>query len=113
MGRKISTPITIAIAVAGVVLVWAAINWQLGLFPQNQNWFWPVRSQVSAQEKACLASGGTPGTALCCQSVGDFPNTCLIGACGCAPNYSHQVKTCDCSEEKCFNGKKCIGLEKE
>jgi len=60
------------------------------------------------KEKSCLDSGGTVTTASCCQTVSDFPNTCLIGACGCSLENSHQVKTCDCGEGKCFNGNKCV-----
>ncbi len=60
-------------------------------------------------EQACKSSGGTVSSAMCCQSSGDFPNSCLIGACGCAPSYSHSVKTCDCGEGKCFDGRKCVG----
>jgi len=59
------------------------------------------------KEQACLSSGGTVATPLCCKATGDFPNTCLIGACGCSPEYSHQVKVCDCGMDKCFNGIFC------
>ncbi len=62
-------------------------------------------------EKACLDSGGTVSTALCCQSTGDFPDDCAIGACGCAPEYSHQVKVCNCGEGRCFDGTKCVDFE--
>jgi hypothetical protein len=61
-------------------------------------------------EQGCIGSGGTVTTALCCQSVGDFPSTCGIGACGCAPENSHQVKTCDCGIGKCFDGSRCVPL---
>jgi len=59
------------------------------------------------KEQACSLSGGTITTSLCCQATGDFPNTCLIGACGCSPEYSHEVKTCDCGADQCFNGIFC------
>ncbi|MFH1234592.1 MAG: hypothetical protein V1493_03180, partial [Candidatus Diapherotrites archaeon] len=59
-------------------------------------------------EAACTESGGTAITSLCCTSTGDFPNSCLLGACGCGPGDSHEVETCDCGENKCFNGKECI-----
>ena len=49
-------------------------------------------------------------TSSCCASSGDFPNTCLIGACGCAPANSHQVKTCDCGPGKCFDGSACVAV---
>ena len=60
------------------------------------------------KEKSCINSGGIPTTASCCQTANDFPNTCLIGACGCSPDNSHQVKSCDCGEGKCFDGEKCV-----
>jgi hypothetical protein len=62
------------------------------------------------KEKSCLNSGGTLTIASCCQTTSDFPNTCLIGACGCSPDNSHEVKTCDCGSDKCFNGEKCISI---
>lgn len=55
----------------------------------------------------CSLSGGTITTSLCCKATGDFPNTCLIGACGCSPNNSHEVRVCDCGADKCFNGIFC------
>lgn len=66
---------------------------------------------TSDLKTACIASGGQVSTAMCCESVGDFPNTCLIGACGCAPEYSHEVTVCDCGPDKCFNGEKCVARE--
>jgi hypothetical protein len=62
---------------------------------------------VSA-DQACINSGGTVGTFLCCASSGDFPNTCVIGACGCSPENSHEVKVCDCPEGTCFDGMSCV-----
>ena len=63
------------------------------------------------KEQACLISGGTVATSLCCKATGDFPNTCLIGACGCSPEYSHEVKVCDCGMDKCFGGIFCEKIE--
>ncbi len=60
------------------------------------------------KEQECISSGGTVATAMCCQSVGDFPNTCTIGACGCPPDGSHQVNICDCGTGKCFDGSGCV-----
>jgi hypothetical protein len=54
-------------------------------------------------EERCTSTGGTVGSALCCMSASDFPNSCLIGACGCAPNYSKDTKTCSCPAGKCFD----------
>lgn len=77
------------------------------IFPQakiaNQN-----TDQQSGLEKKCLDSGGQVVPAMCCQSSGDFPDSCLIGACGCAPIYSHKIKICDCGQGKCFDGQECI-----
>jgi len=63
------------------------------------------------KEKSCLDSGGTITTASCCQTIDDFPNTCLIGACGCSPDNSHDVKNCDCADGKCFDGSSCIAVQ--
>ncbi len=58
-------------------------------------------------DQACVSAGGTVITQLCCGSASDFPNTCAIGACGCSPSNSHDVKVCDCGEGKCWDGTKC------
>jgi predicted outer membrane repeat protein len=59
-------------------------------------------------EQGCLTSGGTVTTATCCASAGDFPDTCAIGACGCSPDASHDVRVCNCGTG-CFNGSTCVG----
>jgi len=61
-------------------------------------------------EKACTDSGGTVASGMCCLSATDFPNSCLIGACGCGPDSSHEVDVCECGEGKCFDGRECILL---
>ena len=58
--------------------------------------------------EGCIQSGGTVSTALCCQSVESFPNTCLVGACGCAPDASHEVAVCICPTNTCFDGESCV-----
>jgi hypothetical protein len=63
---------------------------------------------IAGKEQTCINSGGTVKTSLCCNSASDFPNTCLIGACGCSPTNSHELKTCSCPEGKCFDGNKCV-----
>jgi hypothetical protein len=63
---------------------------------------------VGSQDNGCVESGGTVSTANCCQSSGNFPNTCLIGACGCAPEYSHEVSVCVCPDDMCFDGTMCV-----
>ena len=58
--------------------------------------------------EGCLQSGGTISTGLCCQAVESFPNTCAIGACGCAPDASHEVAICICPTNTCFDGESCV-----
>jgi Right handed beta helix region len=58
--------------------------------------------------QGCLASGGTGASAMCCVSTGDFPDTCAIGACSCAPDASHAVRVCDCGAGSCFDGSACV-----
>jgi len=65
----------------------------------------PQRQQSA--ELRCRNSGGTVASALCCASASDYPNTCLIGACGCAPDASHAVSVCDCGDGRCFDGTSC------
>lgn len=65
----------------------------------------------STQEQGCFDSGGTVSMSSCCESTGDFPNSCLSGACGCSPNNSCQVKICNCGDGKCFDGEKCSPIE--
>jgi hypothetical protein len=55
------------------------------------------------EQQGCIDSGGTVATALCCASAPDFPDTCAIGVCGCAPTSSHEVSICDCPESTCFD----------
>jgi hypothetical protein len=57
-------------------------------------------------DELCTASGGTVTNRLCCKSADDFPNTCLIGACGCSPDNSKEIKVCDCGEGKCWDSTK-------
>lgn len=64
----------------------------------------------SQEDNSCTLSGGTVETAMCCMSSGDFPNTCAIGACGCSPENSHEVKVCSCGEGMCFDGESCVAL---
>lgn len=66
-------------------------------------------SPRGAAEQGCLDSGGAVTSSTCCTGGGDFPNTCLIGACGCAPDASHEVRACDCGDARCFDGVTCTG----
>lgn len=58
---------------------------------------------------ACTGSGGTVTTGTCCESTDPFPDLCSVGACGCAPAYSHEIALCDCGAGRCFNGTSCVG----
>jgi hypothetical protein len=59
---------------------------------------------------ACTSSGGTVEKGMCCKSAEDFPNLCLIGACGCGPADSHEVSICNCGEGKCWDGEECVSV---
>lgn len=67
--------------------------------------------KAPTREESCVSSGGTVSTSLCCESASDFPNLCLIGPCGCGPQNSHQIKTCDCGPGECFNGTECVNFQ--
>jgi len=69
-----------------------------------QDWY----NRGLGKEQTCINSGGQVSESLCCKSTNDFPNLCLIGPCGCSPDNSHQVKICDCGNDKCFNGNECM-----
>jgi hypothetical protein len=71
----------------------------------------PKPAVLTETEKACINSGGQISSSSCCNSANDFPNNCLIGACGCSPTDSHQVEVCDCGEGKCFDGSGCIAVQ--
>lgn len=61
----------------------------------------------SPAEIGCINSGGTVATSTCCLAAGDFPNSCTVGACGCALASSHQIKACSCPQGMCFSGTTC------
>lgn len=120
MNKKISTGVGIAIIVIvaiaialGIILISQEKNTKTApniapqqkvITPPNQ----PSAVGENGKQKACLDSGGIVATSSCCGQTQDFPNNCAIGACGCAPASSHQVKTCDCGAGKCFGGSSCI-----
>jgi hypothetical protein len=83
---------TLIVAIIAVIIVVLVALWFFG---------------NTRPDAGCTFSGGIVKDSLCCKLTGDFPNTCLIGACGCSPEFSHQVKTCECPEGKCFDGGKC------
>jgi hypothetical protein len=64
---------------------------------------------LTPAEQGCLTSGGTVTKATCCASTSDFPDTCAIGACGCPPDTSHEVRVCNCAAGSCFDGTACVG----
>jgi|GEM_PF-1441708 len=66
--------------------------------------------EETGKEQACIDSGGTVTTGMCCKSTGDFPDLCAVGACACSPENSHEVKICDCGEGKCFDGNACVRM---
>ena len=57
----------------------------------------PLSVDASSLAALCTATGGQVGSQLCCNSATDFPNSCLGGACGCAPESSHTVSVCTCT----------------
>ena len=63
----------------------------------------PAGDSGDALALRCTLTGGTINTGLCCMSVGDFPNNCAVGACGCPPASSHTVRVCACPSGMCFN----------
>jgi len=71
----------------------------------------PIDEGLTEKEQICINSGGIVTKALCCKATSDFPNTCLIGPCGCSLENSHEVKICDCGPDKCFDGSECVFLD--
>jgi hypothetical protein len=59
--------------------------------------------EASPEQQGCLASGGSVSTASCCVTAPEFPDTCGIGPCGCAPQSSRDVTVCDCGGGRCFD----------
>ncbi|MDB4974154.1 MAG: hypothetical protein JWN48_2495 [Myxococcaceae bacterium] len=64
-----------------------------------------VRADDPARAAAalCTASGGLVDTSYCCTSSAAFPDTCSVGACGCAPERSRLTRYCVCPESTCFS----------
>jgi hypothetical protein len=60
-------------------------------------------ADAQALAELCTTSGGQPSSQVCCNSVGDYPNTCLVGACSCAPSSGHTVAVCACPAGGCFS----------
>ena len=111
MNQKISAGMMIIIAV--VIIITAGMFFWIGK-KQSQSSVQQVvenesdNSDIGDKERACVASGGTVQKSMCCGAVGDFPKLCgLWGACACGPNGSHEIKVCNCGENRCFDGDKC------
>ena len=73
----------------------------------------PAGSRVTplgtcSAETGCSTSGGTVAYQMCCVSTGEYPNTCVEGACSCSSESSHQVEVCVCPEDQCFDGESCV-----
>lgn len=66
--------------------------------------------QESPEQEGCLASGGTVTTRTCCSTAPDFPDTCVLGPCSCAPSSSREVPFCECNLRTCFDrsARECI-----
>jgi len=101
---------TIAVVLVISLAVVFAVSFS---FFKTSNIYFPTSTTTSAESSDCINAGGTVANAQCCLAVGDFPNNCLIGACGCSPDNSHQVKVCQCAEEKCWNGASCISANQQ
>jgi hypothetical protein len=56
----------------------------------------------------CTATGGTIKTQTCCASATDFPNSCLVGACGCDPATGHDITVCICPTGCFVPGEGCF-----
>jgi hypothetical protein len=64
----------------------------------------------SINARACETTGGEISNGLCCTGSGNFPDTCAIGACSCAPTSVHVVDTCLCPTGGCFEKSVgCVG----
>mmetsp|Transcript_3657 Transcript_3657/g.8289 ORF Transcript_3657/g.8289 Transcript_3657/m.8289 type:complete len:268 (+) Transcript_3657:352-1155(+) len=68
----------------------------------------PTPAPTPENFATCVDSGGEVENAMCCQGVGDFPNTCVVGACGCSPFESEMVLVCLCPDGQCFDGFECV-----
>ncbi|MGB9847961.1 MAG: hypothetical protein ACP5IX_00435 [Patescibacteria group bacterium] len=90
-----------------IVLILAIVAFLLSIAIMVLNKKAPLPQEQIAL-KNCLESGGQVVSASCCLNTSNFPDTCLIGACGCAPDKSHIVQICDCGPNKCFDGKTCV-----
>jgi hypothetical protein len=65
---------------------------------------------IEAKKEACENANGTVSWKMFCKSVGNFPDTCLIGASGCSADNSHVIEYCQCETGKCWDSSqnKCV-----
>jgi hypothetical protein len=68
-----------------------------------------ARSGDASPAELCTATRGQIGSAVCCNSAADFPNSCLTGICGCALSSSHSVAICSCNNGCFLPGYGCVG----
>jgi hypothetical protein len=66
-------------------------------------------ASMAGAGELCTSTGGTVTTANCCANgVASFPDTCVIGACGCSPASSVTIMICSCAAG-CFSpGVGCV-----
>ena len=67
-----------------------------------------IEDRMISGKEACLNSGGKVSIISCCNSTGDFPNTCLAEICDCLTKDSDEIQVCDCGLDRCFDGEKCL-----
>ena len=105
--EKLSTTIDQLIATRKAAIEKAIADFKAAMEKARADFKSVVGDLGDSKESACLSSGGTVETSSCCKSSGNFPSSCLIGACGCSPDNSKEVKVCNCGEGKCFDGTSC------
>ena len=60
-------------------------------------------ASMAGAAELCTSTGGIVTTANCCANgVASFPDTCIIGACGCSPASSVTIMICSCAAG-CFS----------
>jgi hypothetical protein len=61
----------------------------------------------SSLVSACTQSGGSIVTRRACLSAGAYAQSCLVGNYGCGETGSHNIRTCKCAADSCWDGKTC------
>lgn len=96
------------ITIIGIIILIIIVAVVLYLLFSQKGTIIPISGDAEA---ACVDSGGAVISSSCCALSDDFPNTCMIGACGCSPDNSKETKTCSCPENYCFDGTGCKSVE--